>query len=89
MVSQTTDVKGTVLAVNTSANFVTVQTAEGDTVIVYVSLKANSATKIIDNNSTTSVGKTLKNINEGASITALGAMVNGVFEATTIVYSNN
>ena len=89
LVSQTTDVKGTVLAVNTSANFLSVQTAEGDTVVVYVSLKANSATKIIDNNSTTSVGKTLKNINEGASITALGAMINGVFEATTIVYSNN
>ena len=87
--SQTTDVKGTVVAVNTSGNFVTVQTAEGETVIVYVSTKANSATKIIDNNATTATNKTLKNINSGASITALGAMVNGVFEATTIVYSNN
>ena len=89
LVSQTTDVKGTVIAVNSTGGFVTVQTLEGETVIVYVSTKANSATKIIDNNSATATGKTIKNINAGASITAIGAMVNGVFEASTIVYTNN
>ena len=89
LVAQTTDVKGTVIAVNTAGSFVTVQTTDGETVIVYVSTKANSATKIIDNNATTATSKTLKNIDTGATITALGAMVNGVFEATTIVYSNN
>ena len=85
--SQTTDVKGTVEAVNTSAGFITVNTGE-DLVIVYVSTKANNATKIIDNDAAMATNKTLKNIEKGASITALGAMVNGVFEATTIVYSN-
>lgn len=89
LVSQTSDVKGTVIAVNTSGSFITVQTAAGESVIVYVSTKATSATKIIDNNAATSINKTLKDIDVGANITALGAMVNGVFEATTIVYSNN
>lgn len=89
LVSQTTDVKGTVLAVNTAGNFITVVTTEGDTVVVYVSTKANAATKIIDNNASTATNKTLRNINVGANITALGAMINGVFEATTIVYTNN
>lgn len=89
LASQTTQVIGTVLAVNTTGGFITVKNTDGETVIVYVSTKANTATKIIDNNASTATNKTLKNIDNGASITALGALVNGVFEATTIVYSNN
>lgn len=86
LASQSSDIKGTVLAVNKEGSIVTVQTEDGDKVAVYVSTKLNSATRIIDNNSTAT--RTIRDIADGASITVFGAMVNGVFEAKTIVYSN-
>lgn len=88
--STSTNVIGTVLAVNATANIVSVQTAEG-TVAVYISTKASSPTKIIDNNGTASsaTSRALKDIKAGASITAIGTSEAGYFTATTIVYSNN
>lgn len=88
--STATNVIGTVLAVNTTANIISVQTAEG-TVAVYISTKATSPTKIVDNNGTTSsaTSRALKDIKAGASITAIGTSEAGYFTATTIVYSNN
>jgi len=82
-----TNIVGTVVAVNTAANILSVQTADG-TVVIYISKKVNSATKIIDNNATTSTTKTLSDIREGATITAIGTSEAGYFTASTIVYSN-
>lgn len=88
--STATNVMGTVLAVNTTANIISVQTSEG-TVAVYISTKATSPTKIVDNNGTssTATSKALKDIKAGATITAIGTSEAGYFTATTIVYSNN
>lgn len=83
-----TNIVGTVIAVNTAANIVSVQTADG-TVVIYISKKANSQTKIIDNNATTATNRTLSDIKEGATITAIGTSEAGYFTASTIVYSNN
>ena len=83
-----TNIVGTVIAVNTAANIVSVQTADG-TVVIYISKKANSQTKIIDNNATTATNRTLSDIKEGATITAIGVSEAGYFTASTIVYSNN
>ncbi len=83
-----TNIVGTVVAVNASANILSVQTADG-TVVVYISKKVNSMTKIIDNNAaTSSTTKTLSDIREGATVTAIGTSEAGYFTASTIVYSN-
>ncbi len=83
-----TNIVGTVIAVNTAANILSVQTADG-TVVIYISKKVNNTTKIIDNNSTNTTTKTLSDIKEGATVTAIGTSEAGYFTASTIVYSNN
>ncbi len=82
-----TNIVGTVIAVNSAANILSVQTADG-TVVIYISKKVNSATKIIDNNSVNVTTRTLSDIREGATITAIGTSEAGYFTASTIVYSN-
>ncbi len=82
-----TNIMGTVVAVNAAANIISVQTSDG-VVVVYISKKANSATKIIDNNASASTTKTLSDIKEGATITAIGTSEAGYFTASTIVFSN-
>ncbi len=88
--STATNIMGTVLAVNTTANIISVQTVDG-TVAVYISTKATAPTKIVDNNGTSSTATTraLKDIKAGATITAIGTSEAGYFTASTIVYSNN
>ena len=80
--SQSNDAKGIVESVNTSYGFFVIRDAEGNSVQVFVS---NTKTKIIDNNSTTGLTKTIRDIKVGQSITAIGTLVNGAFEAQTVV----
>ena len=82
-----TNIMGTVVAVNPAASILSVQTADG-VVVVYISKKATSATKIIDNDASASTTRTLSDIKEGATITAIGVSEAGYFTASTIVYSN-
>ena len=80
--SQNANVTGVVQSVNTTANLVSVLNTEGNTVVVYVS---NTKTKIIDNNSTSALSKSIKDIKVGDDITCIGLLTNGVFEAQTVV----
>ena len=80
--SQNANATGVVQSVNTTANLITVLNTDGNSVIIYVS---NTKTKIIDNNSTSAVSKTLRDIKVGDNITCIGVLSNGVFEAQTIV----
>jgi hypothetical protein len=83
--SQNADAKGEVTAVNQTAGLVTIRNTDGVSVVIYVS---TSKTKIIDNGSTSTISKTIKDIKTGQNITAIGTLVNGVFEAQTIVITN-
>ena len=80
--SQNANATGVVQSVNTTANLITVLNTDGNSVVIYVS---NTKTKIIDNNSTSAVSKTLRDIKVGDNITCIGVLSNGVFEAQTIV----
>ncbi len=80
--AQNANVTGVVQSVNTTANLVSVLNTEGNTVVVYVS---NTKTKIIDNNSTSALSKSIKDIKVGDDITCIGLLTNGVFEAQTVV----
>lgn len=80
--SQNANATGVVQSVNTTANLVTVLNTDGNSVVIYVS---NTKTKIIDNNSTSTVSKTIRDIKAGDNITCIGVLSNGVFEAQTIV----
>ncbi len=80
--AQNANATGVVQSVNTTANLVTVLNTDGSNVVIYVS---NTKTKIIDNNSTSAVSKSLKDIKVGDTITCIGVLTNGVFEAQTIV----
>lgn len=80
--SQNANATGTVQSVNATANLVTITNTDGNTVVIYVS---SSKTKIIDNNSTSTVSKSIKDIKAGDTITCIGVLTNGVFEAQTIV----
>lgn len=83
--AQNADAKGIVQAVNQTAGLVTIRNIDGVSVVVYVS---NTKTKIIDNASTSTISKSIKDIKVGQNITAIGTLVNGVFEAQTIVITN-
>lgn len=80
--SQNANVTGIVQSVNTTANLVTVVDGDGNSVAIYVS---NTKTKIIDNNSTSTLSKSIKDIKAGSTVTCIGVLTNGVFEAQTIV----
>ncbi len=80
--SQSANANGIVQSVNTTANLVTVVNMDGSTSVIYVS---PSKTKIIDNNSTSTLSKSIKDIKAGDNITCIGVLTNGVFEAQTIV----
>lgn len=80
--SQNANVTGIVQSVNTTANLVTVLDSNGNDTLVYVS---NTKTKIIDNNSTSALSKSIKDIKPNDNITCIGVLTNGVFEAQTIV----
>ena len=80
--SQNANVTGIVQSVNNTANLVTVLDGDGNSVAVYVS---SSKTKIIDNNSTSALSKSIKDIKAGSTVTCIGVLTNGVFEAQTIV----
>ena len=80
--SQSANANGIVQSVNTTANLVTVVNMDGSTSVIYVS---PSKTKIIDNSSTSTLSKSIKDIKAGDNITCIGVLTNGVFEAQTIV----
>ena len=80
--SQNANATGVVQSVNTTANLITLINTDGNTVQVYVS---TTRTKIIDNNSTSAISKSIKDIRTGDNITCIGVLANGVFEAQTIV----
>ena len=80
--SQNANATGVVQSVNSTANLVTVLDTDGNSVVIYVS---TTKTKIIDNNSTSAVSKSIKDIKAGDTITCIGVLSNGVFEAQTIV----
>ncbi len=80
--AQNANVTGIVQSVNTTANLVSVIDSEGVTTSVYVS---PSKTKIIDNNSTSALSKSIKDIKAGDNVVCIGVLSNGVFEAQTIV----
>jgi hypothetical protein len=82
---QSADAKGEVTAVNQTAGLVTIKNTDGVSVVIYVS---TSKTKIIDNGSTSTISKSIKDIKVAQNITAIGTLVNGVFEAQTIVITN-
>ena len=79
--SATTDTKGIVEAVNSSYGFITVKTADGNLMQIFVNA---TKTQIVDNNSK-GQQKTIRDIKVGQNVTVIGAMVNGAFEAQTIV----
>ena len=80
--SQNANETGTVQSVNTTANLVTILNTDGNSVAIYVS---PSKTKIIDNNSASTLSKSIKDIKAGDTVTCIGILTNGVFEAQTIV----
>ena len=80
--TQNANATGIVQSVNTTANLVTVINLDGSTSVIYVS---PSKTKIIDNGSTSTLSKSIKDIKAGDDITCIGVLTNGVFEAQTIV----
>jgi hypothetical protein len=80
--SSSSDVKGVVESVNTAYGFFTVKDLSGNSVQVFVN---NSKTKIIDNVSANVATKTIRDIKSGQNVTAIGSLVNGAFEAQTVV----
>ncbi len=80
--SQSANATGIVQSVNTTANVISVIDTDGNNVSVYVS---PSKTKIIDNNSTSALSKSIKDIKAGDAVVCIGVLTNGVFEAQTIV----
>ncbi len=80
--SQNANETGIVQSVNTTANLVTILNTDGNSVAIYVS---SSKTKIIDNNSTSTLSKSIRDIKAGDTVTCIGILTNGVFEAQTIV----
>ena len=75
---------GVVEVVNASYGFINVKTTDGKSEQVFVS----SSTKITADGAVTGT-KTIKNIREGDYVFVLGKMVNGAFQATTIVIVDN
>jgi hypothetical protein len=69
-------------SVNTAYGFFTVKDTSGNSVQVFV--KSNK-TQIIDNVSANVAPKTIKDIKSGQNVTAIGSLVNGAFEAQTVV----
>jgi len=80
--SQSNDTKGVVESVNTSYGVFTVRDEDGIMVQVFVN---NTKTKIIDNNSTAGLTKSIRDIKIGQNVTVIGTIVNGAFEAQTVV----
>ena len=79
--AQSNDAKGVIESINTSYGFINVVDVDGTAVQIFI----NSKTKIIDNNSNLAQTVTIRDIKVGQSILAVGALVNGAFEAQTIV----
>lgn len=70
---------GRVQVVNTSYGFVNVKLTDGSEKQVFV----NTSTKLYDD--TTGRTRTLGNLKEGESLVIIGKIVNGAFQATTII----
>lgn len=77
-------ISGIVEVVNPSYGFINVKTTTGQSQQVFVS----DSTKITADGAITGT-KTIKNIREGDYVFVIGKMVNGAFQATTIVIVDN
>ena len=83
-VQEVSQISGMVEVVNPSYGFINVKTTSGSSQQVFVS----DSTKITADGAVTGT-KTIKNIREGDYVFVLGKMVNGAFQATTIVIVDN